>query len=184
MSRVLATRALTCHPSTPCAALAAVGAKITLNDDHGWDVEFVAVGSPGEVRLPAPTGPVQTDGLWHTTCFEMFLALEGDAYVELNLSPSCAWAAYHFDHYRTGMRPLDIPAPQIAIAVGHERIGMTARLAEDALPWDRTGRIGLSAVIEERSGAISYWALMHPLGKPDFHHHDCFALTLSPVERG
>jgi hypothetical protein len=183
MSSILAQVPLVCHPDTPCAALAALGVKIVLNDEHGWDVEFVAMGSPLDLRLPAPTGPVQTEGLWHTTCFELFFALDGDAYVEMNLSPSCAWAAFHFDHYRTGMRPIDMPAPAISIAVGHERLVMSASLAEDALPWDRTGRMGISAVIEERSGAVSYWALAHPPGRPDFHHHDCFALHLPPVDR-
>ena len=181
MSRVLAECPLVCHPDTPCDALAALGARITLREDHGWDVAFIAVGDPGKMSLPAPTGPVQTDGLWHTTCFEMFIALAGDAYVELNLSPSCAWAAYRFDHYRTGMRPLTIPAPQISIAMGHERAALTTALSEDALPWDRSGQIGLSAVIESRDGTVSYWALAHPPGKPDFHHRDCFALTLPPV---
>jgi hypothetical protein len=37
----------------------------------------------------------------------------------------------------------------------------------------------VSAVIEENSGAKSYWALKHPPGKPDFHHADGFDLTLS-----
>lgn len=184
MSSILARSALLCHPDTPCAALAALGSRIALADDHGWDIEFVAVGDPAALRLPAPTGPVQTEGLWHTTCFEMFLALEGDAYAEYNFSPSCAWAAWHFDHYRTGMHAMTIPPPGIAIAVGAERLIQTVHLAEDALPWDRTGRLGISAVIEEASGAVSYWALAHPPGKPDFHHHDCFALTLPPVERG
>ena len=60
---------------------------------------------------------------------------------------------------------------------------MTASLSEDALPWDRTGELGISAVIEEQDGRLSYWALAHPPGKPDFHHRDCFALRLPPVER-
>ena len=34
-------------------------------------------------------------------------------------------------------------------------------------------------VIEELDGTKSYWALAHPPGKPDFHHPDCFALTLA-----
>ncbi len=38
--------------------------------------------------------------------------------------------------------------------------------------------IALSAVIEETDGTKSYWALRHPPGPPDFHHPDCFALTL------
>jgi hypothetical protein len=33
-------------------------------------------------------------------------------------------------------------------------------------------RIGLAAVIEDTSGHKSYWALVHPPGKADFHHSD------------
>lgn len=43
-------------------------------------------------------------------------------------------------------------------------------------------QIALSAVIEEKDGTKSYWALRHPPGKPDFHHPDCFALTLEAPE--
>ncbi len=43
-------------------------------------------------------------------------------------------------------------------------------------------RLGLSAVLEMKDGSLSYWALAHPPGKPDFHHPDSFALTLPPLE--
>ena len=43
---------------------------------------------------------------------------------------------------------------------------------------DVGAKLALSAVIEELDGTKSYWALAHPPGKPDFHHPDCFALTL------
>ena len=36
------------------------------------------------------------------------------------------------------------------------------------------------AVIEAVDGSVSYWALAHPAGKPDFHHPDGFALQLPP----
>jgi hypothetical protein len=29
--------------------------------------------------------------------------------------------------------------------------------------------LGVAAVIETRERALSYWALQHPAGKPDFH---------------
>ncbi|HZV58027.1 MAG TPA: DOMON-like domain-containing protein [Sphingobium sp.] len=178
MSSILAERPLLCHPETPCAALIALGVRIASAADGGWDVEFVAVGRPDALRLPGPAPAVQTEGLWRTTCFELFLAQPEGGYVELNLSPSGAFAAYHFDHYRTGMRPLPMPAPAMALKLAHERLTLHARLAEDDLPWDRTGRLGVSAVIEDQDGAVSYWALAHPPGRPDFHHHDCFALVL------
>ena len=38
--------------------------------------------------------------------------------------------------------------------------------------------LALSAVIEHLDGRISYWALRHPPGKPDFHHPQGFALEL------
>lgn len=181
MSRVLAECPLVCHPDTPCDALAALGARITQTGDFGWEVTFVAVGRPGELALPVAAPRVHTDELWRTTCFELFLACGDDAYAEINLSPSGAFAAYRFDHYRTGMRPIPLPAPEIRLEAGSERLTLTARLAEDCLPWDGTGRIGIAAVIEEVAGGISYWALAHPPGKPDFHHRDCFALTLPPL---
>jgi hypothetical protein len=43
-----------------------------------------------------------------------------------------------------------------------------------AVPWT----FGFSAVIEEEGGMVSYWALNHPDGDPDFHHPACFAATL------
>jgi hypothetical protein len=42
----------------------------------------------------------------------------------------------------------------------------------------RSIRLGLSAVVEATDGGLSYWALRHPPGKPDFHHIDAFALQL------
>ena len=36
-----------------------------------------------------------------------------------------------------------------------------------------------SYVIEEEDGTISYWALRHAAGKPDFHHPDGFAMELA-----
>ncbi len=41
---------------------------------------------------------------------------------------------------------------------------------------DPAWRLGLAAVVEETNGTITYWALTHPSGKPDFHHIDGFAL--------
>lgn len=183
MSSVLAHAALVCHPQTPCRALVALGAEISLTPDHGWRINFIGVGKPAGLRVPEEALAAHTDELWRTTCFELFVALDEDAYAEFNFSPSSAWAAYHFDHYRTGMRMLEVPAPRIHLSTSAERIALSVDMTEDALPWDRTGPIGLSAVIEEQDGAISYWALAHPVGKPDFHHRDCFALTLPPVDR-
>lgn len=39
--------------------------------------------------------------------------------------------------------------------------------------------LGLSAVIEQSDGALSYWALAHPRPQPDFHHRGGWAARLS-----
>ena len=62
-------------------------------------------------------------------------------------------------------------APQIAV----RRKGLELEVSVNEKP----GRIALSAVIEEGNGALSYWALRHPAGKPDFHHPDAFAMELA-----
>lgn len=153
-----------------------VGSKLTLKDGGALMLEYVIVGDIGGLSIPAPAVPLRTDGLWQTTCFELFV-VDGDGYREFNFSPSGAWAAYRFTGYRKGMTPLDMPAPVIALERGDGRLALTVVIDAAALPpmpW----KIGLSAVIEERDGTKNYWALAHPPGRPDFHHPACFALEL------
>ena len=76
----------------------------------------------------------------------------------------------------------DIGAPSIEINLTPDSLTLQASVALDrlsGLPRDGLWRLGLSAVIEERSARKSYWALAHPPGKPDFHHADSFAYELS-----
>jgi len=40
-------------------------------------------------------------------------------------------------------------------------------------------KLALSAVVEDDSGRLAYWALKHAPGKPDFHHPDGFVLELT-----
>jgi hypothetical protein len=130
--------------------------------------------------------PDHTDGLWQHTCFEAFImGPAGEAYWELNLSPSLQWASYHFDSYRAGMRnATELAPPHIGTWMGAEIFRLSAAIDLGRLP-DLRGmaawRLALSAVIEDVKGGKSWWALSHPPGKPDFHHRDCFALDLPPA---
>ena len=49
-------------------------------------------------------------------------------------------------------------------------------------PLTRSIRLALSAVVEAADGELSYWALRHPPGRPDFHHIDAFDLQLDGPE--
>lgn len=132
---------------------------------------------PVETVLWSPPAPRErTDGLWRTTCFEAFVET-ADGYVEFNLSPSGAWAAYGFDGYRQGMRPTETAPPFVAV---RHAPGVFALTVDLKLSAKTTGRVGLSAVIQGLDGAVSYWALAHPSDMPDFHHPDSFALKLAP----
>src|SRR4029453_14125307 len=104
--------------------------------------------------------------------FEAFArATSGSGYLELNLSPSTAWAAYRFEDYRVGMAPAEgVGDPGIVLAPDGDGFDLSAAVVLPGLPANAPWRVGLSAVIEERDGHTSYWALAHPPGRPDFHH--------------
>lgn len=138
-------------------------------------LEYVLAGRVERVLWPQAAARERTDGLWRATCFEAFVRTT-DGYVEYNLSPSGAWAAYRFDGYREGMRALDMPAPFIVTRTAQGRFVLTADVT---LPEDAGEAVGLAAVIESFDGTIAYWALAHPSDKPDFHHPDSFALDLT-----
>jgi len=166
-------RSLIPHPTTTNVGGLTLGAEAR-RSARMLSLEY-GVGGPVEaVRWPEVAARMHTDGLWRTTCFEAFVAA-GDGYVEVNLSPSGAWAAYRFDGYREGMRALSIPAPFI---VTRQPPGRFALTVDVELPVEAMGAVGLSAVIEGLDGAIGYWALAHPSDKPDFHHPDSFVLEL------
>lgn len=136
-------------------------------------VSFILDADLDRLRIPARQTSRSVDGLWRHTCFEVFLARKGSpAYREINLSPSGEWASYFFRKYRRrGEGGAESPRPRIRRAGGALRLDGTIK---EKGPL----RVGLSAVIEEKSGALSYWALRHPPGKPDFHHRRAFALDL------
>jgi hypothetical protein len=142
-------------------------------------VKYFVSGDIRALRLPLPSGPVRTDELWRNTCFELFLrAADRNDYYEFNFAPSLQWAAYRFDGCRRGMRELEIQPPRIAIRQDGTSLELQAVLALDgAADSEEDWNLALSAVIEETTGNISYWALVHSPGKPDFHHTHAFALS-------
>ena len=159
--------ALERHPATPCAALRGIRVSASLISNK-LSIVYLMEGRIERLQIPAPRAPRFADKLWQHTCCELFVARAGGGYREFNFSPSGEWAAYEFDGYRTGQRAIDV-RPEIVLR------GMQLEVSLE----EKASRIGLSAVIEEQDGAISYWALRHAPGKPDFHHPDAFAMELA-----
>jgi len=176
----LQTYPLIAHPAHSPAGISTVQASI-LGADENWLRLRWRIEASGTVVFPTFAGKGRADGLWKTTCFEAFLRPEGgDAYVELNLSPSERWAAYDFASYRAGMAERPFPhEPVCTLREGQRLAIFDAAIPLAGLPAQPCD-LGLCAVIEEAGGRISYWALAHPEGKPDFHDPACFAHPLGP----
>jgi hypothetical protein len=191
------------HPATPCDPLAGIDVELARLDPLTLEIRYVLRGAVNRISLRTPDG----DDLWRHTCFEAFLRVGEEAgYLEYNLAPSGRWNAYRFAGYREGRetakgaalarldtdrraRPLTREKRARFEASGldlMDRFGPTyySAKAQLSLPdalrpsLDRPWHLGLSTVVEERNGRLSYWALAHPPGGPDFHHPSCFALQL------
>lgn len=139
------------------------------------------VDGAGGLVLPGPAAPERKDGLWKTTCFELFLGQAGTTYREFNFSPSSRWAAYGFADYRGEGHDADMGvAPVIAVHREGDEAICEVRLPRAIL--EGAVCAGLTAVIEEAGGHKSYWALAHGPGQPDFHKRSCFTLQLAAAE--
>jgi hypothetical protein len=176
------THPLVLHPDHPPAAVAQVEARVIGRDANWLRVRWRVEGTQRLV-VPPFAGKGRTDDLWQTTCFELYLKpLGGEAYCELNLSPSERWNAYDFDGYRRGMRERPFPhEPECTIRQGSTFAIFDAAIPAAGLPEDDCA-MGLSAILEEQGGVKSYWALANPAGKPDFHDAACFAVALPAPE--
>jgi hypothetical protein len=174
---------LLCHPNTPSRAVQAVAAQATRTADGKLALSYALKGDIGRVQVPPP-GPARIGWkLWRHTCCELFPRAEGaDAYHEFNFSPSGEWTVYAFSRYREGGSLTDESLnPQVAVESRPARLDLYALVDLPRLSpayGSAPLRLGLAVIVEETSGAFSYWALRHPAGKPDFHHADAFALSL------
>ncbi|MGH8508841.1 MAG: DOMON-like domain-containing protein [Gammaproteobacteria bacterium] len=167
----------------PCAAVDRVTVGVRSGPEGTLRLCYSLEGEVARLRIPLPETPRRTDGLWQHTCFEAFAMAEGvPGYYEFNFSPSSQWAGYRFHGYRAGGVAIE-PAPPPAIAVAARdsgRIRLDVALSLEGLLELRQAarlRLALAAVIEEKNGLLSYWALTHPAPRPDFHHADAFAVV-------
>jgi len=179
------SHALVAHASSPLPGIA-VAAGARRSGPGRLDLDWRIEGDLATLRLPAPAEPRAADDLWRHTCLEAFVRPAGArAYVELNLSPSRAFAVYRFRAYRERDDAAGRPSAPTRIEARREgaRLVLSARLDVAAVLGDPEAAsgpldVGLSAVVETADGRVAYFALRHPEGKPDFHHDDAFALRL------
>ncbi len=200
---------LAAHPSTPNEAVRALSARVRMEDSNMLVFDYSLDADLSRVRVPLPVAGAQTaggaqmgagaqmgvaaqtappgarvDALWKHTCFEAFVArADVPGYHEFNFSPSGDWAIYRFSAYREGVSPVQIgEAPQISLHRGDAGFDLKATVRLESLADLRDAprlKVALAAVIEDENGRLSYWALRHAPGKPDFHHPSAFALEVA-----
>lgn len=173
---------LACHPQTQSQSIREIDVVLEEAKSGSLMLTFCLVGDISGLSIPASRSPRRTDRLWRHTCFEAFVMEgEGPEYREFNFSPSGEWAVYDFRNYRNGGVLENDLAPGIVVHKTMDRLELGAEIGQALLPQGRPLRLGLSAVVEDAAGILSYWALRHPPGKPDFHHTDAFALQLEKL---
>lgn len=175
--------ALVCHPSTPVTAVRRIDVEIASTPAGGLRLRYFLDGDVSSLRIPAAAAAKRTGGLWQHTCFEAFIGGQGSrAYCEFNFSPSTEWAAFGFSGYRAGMVPLDYATvPTVATSLAEDRLALEAVVPLEALlalPGEEMLLLGLAAVIEDKDGRLSYWAIAHRAERPDFHSAAGFVVEI------
>jgi hypothetical protein len=184
ISLVAEQRVLTCHPQTLSQSINTIEARVSQIHDGGMAITYSLEGQISRLFLAAKSAPRRVDGLWQHTCFEAFVSVKAAlAYREFNFAPSGQWAAYAFRGYRDGGPLPQALDPQITVRTSANRFELDALIRREslpALPVNARLLLGLSAVIEEDDGVMSYWALKHPPDRPDFHDPIAFVLEIDP----
>ncbi len=153
-----------------------------LRSGENLEVRFKLEGRLQEVALARKAAnPARRHRLWEGTCFELFLGTEGSPqYWEFNLSPAGHWNVYRFEDYRQGMKE-ETAWGALPFRVQRQTELLAVSLILDLRLIIQPGReleAGVSAVLKGVGGEMSYWALIHPGDRPDFHRRDGFLLRL------
>ncbi len=117
--------------------------------------------------------------LWEKTCFELFIKNQKDSYVEFNFSPEFEWNAFYFvkkgdsltEYARIDAVKIDILA---SLEVFHLIVEIDKKKFPDGFFDGNELSAGITGVIKEKSGNLSYWALSHEDTRPNFHDFRSF----------
>lgn len=172
---------LTPYPGCAPGAVRDLGISAA-RDGNALVLSYRLVAELEALLLPGRRESARVDELWRHTCFEVFIGYGANGeYLEYNFSPSGEWAAYRFSGYRAGMQPYALAAaPSLRTRIAADTFELDSRVDLSGLGSSLGARLrlGVTAVIEDRAGVLSYWALRHPAEKPDFHHPDSFVLDI------
>lgn len=139
----------------------------------GFKATFLLKGPKESLKIPQKNSPsARENGLWKTTCFEIFwkTSLQNPEYFELNLSPSGAWNCFHFLSYRSPNPPQEysqIKTLEPFYSVEDGQMFLT-------LPPEQICALHATSVIETKDGSLFYFSSKIMDQNPDFHLEDLF----------
>lgn len=122
----------------------------------------------------------RTIGLWEKTCFELFIKNDLGQYLEFNFSPVFEWNCFYFSKKGDPLKEWEgMPRPETDILLSKDQFLLFSVIKKEFFPagfldQSRTHSAAITAVIKEKSQALSYWALSHADSRPNFHHFDSF----------
>lgn len=118
--------------------------------------------------------------LWEKTCFELFIKNEKNQYIEFNFSPSFEWNCFYFNKSGEALNEwVPMQPPVIDILLSNEHFFIFVDIRKKNFPPDFFQEksqlsAGITCVIKDKAGLMSYWALSHADTRPNFHHFDSF----------
>ena len=169
-------------PDPQIPAVSLIGNLVLEN--HVLVLRYSLSGDIESVLLPAiSVTPGRKDDLWKATCFEFFLAIRDQpGYWEFNMSPSGDWNVYRVDAYRrVGFRE-ETAVSKLPFALRKESDGIMIEVSvnlSSIIPLEAELQIGITAIVQEKDGRETYWALAHPAPYADFHLRESFILALA-----
>lgn len=168
------------HPQSPASAVDELWVTYSWVRSGRLRIRFYVKGAIASLSIPQKTEPLRADGLWENTCFELFIREQSaSSYCEFNFSPSGCWAAYQFSAYREDMADLELAEPpHIVCETSDTHVDMKVTLDLSDVAQLSSYDVAFSAVVADKQGGKSYWALSHPQAKPDFHHEQSFTHQL------
>lgn len=116
--------------------------------------------------------------LWEKTCFELFIKDEKNSYIEFNFSPDFEWNCFYFEN--KGDALLEYKRMELVkfdILFSNELVHVIVELQKKMFPdhfFEGNLSVGITSVIKEKTGSLSYWALSHHDIKPNFHNFKSF----------
>ncbi|MER3432187.1 MAG: hypothetical protein C4288_01830 [Leptolyngbya sp. ERB_1_1] len=148
--------------------------------DHRLILQYDLRDDRSQVLIPVAKAANREHNLWKTTCFEFFIGVQNDRqYWEFNLAPSGDWNVYRFDDYRIGMQEeTAFESLPFSVETHPDRTSLTIELDLNLISVTQPLDVGITAVIEQITHKITYWAIEHCGTEADFHIRESFALKL------